>query len=114
VTVAVTDAARRNHNQLFGDRVSTLAQTDPELIAYFDNFAFDEVLTDSAALDTSLDARPAPWRSSASWQQSTTTPQTRRRRRNFRRSDRKAMPRLMASSAAAGSSPDSTSRARVC
>jgi 4-carboxymuconolactone decarboxylase len=38
------EAAQRNHDQLFPDRVSTLAQTDPELIEYFDNFAFDEVL----------------------------------------------------------------------
>jgi 4-carboxymuconolactone decarboxylase len=29
---------------LFPGHVSTLAQTDPELIEYFDNFAFDEVL----------------------------------------------------------------------
>ena len=32
--------------------VSTLAATDPEFIALFDNFAFDEVLG-----DTSLDVR---------------------------------------------------------
>ena len=38
------EAAQRNHEQLFPGRVSTLAQTDPELIEYFDNFAFDEVL----------------------------------------------------------------------
>jgi len=38
------EAAQRHHDQLFPDRVSTLAQTDPELIEYFDNFAFDEVL----------------------------------------------------------------------
>lgn len=43
--MAITDAARTNHDQLFGDRVSTLAQTDPELIEYFDNFAFDEVIS---------------------------------------------------------------------
>lgn len=36
--------AQRNHEQLFPGHVSTLAQTDPELIEYFDNFAFDEVL----------------------------------------------------------------------
>ena len=39
-----TDTARRNHDELFPGHVSTLAQTDPELIEYFDNFAFDEVL----------------------------------------------------------------------
>ena len=38
------ETAQRNHEQLFPGRVSTLAQTDPELIEYFDNFAFDEVL----------------------------------------------------------------------
>jgi 4-carboxymuconolactone decarboxylase len=37
-------AAQRNHEQLFPGRASTLAQTDPELIEYFDNFAFDEVI----------------------------------------------------------------------
>lgn len=42
--MAISDVARRNHDQLFGDRVSTLARTDPELVEYFDNFAFDEVL----------------------------------------------------------------------
>ena len=42
--MAITDAARINHDQLFGDRVSTLATTDPEFIEYFDNFAFDEVI----------------------------------------------------------------------
>ncbi|MCX4831425.1 carboxymuconolactone decarboxylase family protein [Streptomyces sp. NBC_01016] len=38
------DAARSAHERLFPGHVSTLAVTDPELIAYFDNFAFDEVL----------------------------------------------------------------------
>jgi len=41
--MAITEAARRNHEELFPGRVSTLARTDPELIEYFDNFAFDEV-----------------------------------------------------------------------
>ena len=39
-----SQAAQRNHDQLFPGHVSTLAATDPELIEYFDNFAFDEVL----------------------------------------------------------------------
>ena len=39
----ISPTAQENHDQLFGDRVSTLAQTDPESIEYFDNFAFDEV-----------------------------------------------------------------------
>ena len=42
--MAITETARRNHDELFPDRISTLAQTDPELIERFDNFAFDEVL----------------------------------------------------------------------
>lgn len=40
----ISDAARRNHDELFPDHASTLAVTDPELIEVFDNFAFDEVL----------------------------------------------------------------------
>jgi hypothetical protein len=33
-----------NHDELFPGHVSTLKVSDPELIEYFDNFAFDEVL----------------------------------------------------------------------
>jgi 4-carboxymuconolactone decarboxylase len=40
-------AARRHHDELFPALDSTLARTDPELIEYFDNFTFDEVLADS-------------------------------------------------------------------
>jgi 4-carboxymuconolactone decarboxylase len=47
-----SNAAQRNHDELFPGHVSTLAQTDPELIESFDNFAFDEVLRES-----DLDAR---------------------------------------------------------
>ena len=43
--MAVSDVARKNHDELFPGHVSTLAVTDPELIEYFDNFAFDEVLS---------------------------------------------------------------------
>ena len=53
--MAMTTAAARNHAQLFGDRASTLARTDPELVEYFDNFAFDEVYADAARLDEGLD-----------------------------------------------------------
>ena len=53
--MAVSAAAKSNHDQLFGDRVSTLAQSDPELIEYFDNFAFGEVHADAARLDETLD-----------------------------------------------------------
>ena len=40
--------AQKMHDELFPGHVSTLAVTDPELIEVFDNFAFDEVLRDSA------------------------------------------------------------------
>jgi len=53
--MTISDAAKANHDQLFGALVSTLARTDPEFIAYFDNFAFDEVLTDAADRDDSVD-----------------------------------------------------------
>ncbi|MFZ2057983.1 MAG: carboxymuconolactone decarboxylase family protein [Acidimicrobiales bacterium] len=42
--MAISEAARKNHEELFPGHVSTLKVTDPELIEYFDNFAFDEVL----------------------------------------------------------------------
>jgi 4-carboxymuconolactone decarboxylase len=44
--------AQQNHDQLFPGHVSKLKVTDPELIEYFDNLAFDEVLRYG-----SLDAR---------------------------------------------------------
>ena len=43
--------AQHNHAELSPGHVSTLAHTDPELIEYFDNFAFDEVLREGK-LDT--------------------------------------------------------------
>lgn len=39
----ISTTAQHNHDQLFGNRLSALSQTDPELVEYFDNFAFDEV-----------------------------------------------------------------------
>ncbi|MGI5240060.1 carboxymuconolactone decarboxylase family protein [Dactylosporangium sp. CA-139066] len=42
--MAPNEQARKHHDELFPGHVSTLAVTDPELIEYFDNFAFDEVL----------------------------------------------------------------------
>jgi 4-carboxymuconolactone decarboxylase len=42
--MAISDRAREIHDELFPGQVSTLKVTDPELIEYFDNFAFDEVL----------------------------------------------------------------------
>jgi 4-carboxymuconolactone decarboxylase len=50
--MAPSERAMINHDELFPGHISTLAKTDPELIVYFDNFAFDEVLAQS-----SLDAR---------------------------------------------------------
>ncbi|HZT77275.1 MAG TPA: carboxymuconolactone decarboxylase family protein [Vicinamibacterales bacterium] len=50
--MAISDTARRNHDELLPNHRSTLAATDPELVEIFDNFAFDEV----RAL-TKLDAR---------------------------------------------------------
>ncbi|MFD7055180.1 carboxymuconolactone decarboxylase family protein [Streptomyces mirabilis] len=44
------EAAAAAHERLFPGHVSSLAVTDPELIEYFDNFAFDEVLRQSADL----------------------------------------------------------------
>jgi 4-carboxymuconolactone decarboxylase len=45
--MAISEQANRIHDELFPGRVSTLAVTDPELIEFFDNFAFDEVLCTS-------------------------------------------------------------------
>jgi hypothetical protein len=55
--MAPKPTAQKNHEELFPGRFSTLAVTDPELIEYFDNFAFDEVLRDGK-----LDARAAAGR----------------------------------------------------
>jgi len=49
--MAISEVARKNHEELFPGHVSTLKVTDPELIEYFDNFAFDEVLR-YGSLDT--------------------------------------------------------------
>ena len=38
------ERAQNEHKRLFPDHVSKLAVSDPELSAFFDNFAFDEVL----------------------------------------------------------------------
>ena len=39
-----TDNAKAYRERLLGDRVSSLAETDPEYIERFENFAFDEVV----------------------------------------------------------------------
>ena len=43
----LTDAAVKNHKELFPERVSTMQKTDPEFNALFDNWAFDEVIAQS-------------------------------------------------------------------
>lgn len=53
--MTISDAARAHHDQLFGERESTLARTDPEFIEYFDDFTFDEIISDAADLDDGLD-----------------------------------------------------------
>ena len=42
--MSISETANKNHEALFPNRKSKLAETDPELIEVFDNFAFDEVL----------------------------------------------------------------------
>jgi 4-carboxymuconolactone decarboxylase len=49
--VKISEAAHKNHEELFPNHKSTLKVTDPELIELFDNFAFDEVIAHSK-LDT--------------------------------------------------------------
>lgn len=49
--MAISETARRNHDELFPGHVSALKATDPELTEVFDNFAFDEAL-EHADLDT--------------------------------------------------------------
>ncbi|MEH2112077.1 carboxymuconolactone decarboxylase family protein [Nostoc sp.] len=50
-SVRLSEAAHKNHEELFPNYKSTLKVTDPELIEVFDNFAFDEVIAESK-LDT--------------------------------------------------------------
>ena len=42
--MSISEAAKKNHEELFPNRKSILMVSDPELIEVFDNFAFDEVL----------------------------------------------------------------------
>ena len=42
--MAVSEQARRTHDELFPGHVSTLAVTDPELIESFDNFALASLI----------------------------------------------------------------------
>ncbi|XAS71708.1 carboxymuconolactone decarboxylase family protein [Micrococcaceae bacterium Sec5.1] len=50
-TMAPSETARRNHDELFPGQLPALAVTDPELVEIFNNFAFDEVLS-HGRLDT--------------------------------------------------------------
>jgi 4-carboxymuconolactone decarboxylase len=50
-TIRLTEAAHKNHEELFPNHQSVLGLTDPEFIEIFDNFAFDEVLQ-YGSLDT--------------------------------------------------------------
>jgi 4-carboxymuconolactone decarboxylase len=43
--MAISPAAQKNHDALFPNYKSMLKETDPEFIEYFDNFAFDEVIS---------------------------------------------------------------------
>jgi alkylhydroperoxidase/carboxymuconolactone decarboxylase family protein YurZ len=42
--MSITEAARKNHEEMWPDYKSQAMETDPEFIELFDNFAFDEVI----------------------------------------------------------------------
>lgn len=42
--MSISQTAQKNHDELFPNHESVLAQMDPEFIEIFDNFTFDEVL----------------------------------------------------------------------
>ena len=43
--MSISEKAHKNHEELWPEYQSKAAQTDPELIEVFDNFAFDEVIS---------------------------------------------------------------------
>lgn len=47
----LTEAAVRNHAETLPNLVSTFAQTDPELIETFDNFAFDDIYAQTPSIE---------------------------------------------------------------
>jgi 4-carboxymuconolactone decarboxylase len=55
-TLCLTENAVKNHEELFPNHESKLQRTDPEFIALFDNWAFDEVIRQSK-LDTKTRVR---------------------------------------------------------
>lgn len=42
--MSLTENAKQYHERFFLGKVFALAETDPELVELFDNFAFDEVV----------------------------------------------------------------------
>lgn len=42
--MAISEFSKQYHEKMFPDKVSKFAETDPEFIERFDNFAFDEVI----------------------------------------------------------------------
>lgn len=44
----ITEAARKNHEEMFPHHQSKVKDKDPEFIEVFDNFAFDEVIAHDA------------------------------------------------------------------
>ena len=44
--MAITKFAKEYHEKIFPNFKSTLAETDPEFVERFDNFAFDEVINE--------------------------------------------------------------------
>ena len=47
-TMQLTPTAQQNFNQLFGNIDNELSQSDPEFFSNYVNFAFDEVIAESA------------------------------------------------------------------
>ena len=43
--MAITEFAKQYHEKMFPGYVSKFLETDPEFIERFDNFAFDEVIS---------------------------------------------------------------------
>lgn len=43
--MSISEVAKKNRNELFLNHESVLKETDPELVEFFDNFAFDEVIS---------------------------------------------------------------------
>lgn len=41
----ISEVAKKNRDELFLNHESVLKETDPELVEFFDNFAFDEVIS---------------------------------------------------------------------